>query len=534
MKTLGKIAGGIGLLALLTSPLTLLVTSGSRVHAGAKAVVGLVLLVIYFVTNRDAWGRSAESERIAQSRFRGGFFWTSSMLMGGIAVAFVAALNVVAAKRAPMWDLTKEKIYSLSAQSLTVLEKLPTPVRALVFLPANDPRYETIDASLRRFSQASEKFTYEIKDPFKAPDLAKKYQVKEGEVAVVLLKGTDAEETRKGLQGVSEQDITNGLIALTAVGTTQKAYYVLGHGEFSLEAPETRPGSKDDGASLTNAAEFKRALTTEGYAPTVLNTVDTPKIPSDAAMVIIAAPRSKFTEAEKKAFADYLEAGGRLIYFAEAGGDASLEPLLMKYGIQIDPGLVVDVRNNPSEPYLVPSVFYSDHEITKLLKSEQMAVHFPTVAGLSILKEGVLPGVSAMPIVLSSPWAWEESKPSEHPTLDSGEKSGSIPLVAVSSRDTNAAENRRFEEARVVVFGDAQVIVDALWGQETNRNLVLNALGWATTQAEKITIRPPDRDVSTLDIDDAMLTRLRFLAADVLPLLLAGVGLAIWLLRKNR
>jgi hypothetical protein len=62
----------------------------------------------------------------------------------------------------------------------------------------------------------------------------------------------------------------------------------------------------------------------------------------------------------------------------------------------------------------------------------------------------------------------------------------------------------------------------------------MNALGWASNQVEKITIRPPDRAASTLQLDAAMLSRIRFVSTDVLPLTLLGVGLAIWLSRRNK
>ena len=85
-----------------------------------------------------------------------------------------------------------------------------------------------------------------------------------------------------------------------------------------------------------------------------------------------------------------------------------------------------------------------------------------------------------------------------------------------------------------VVFGDSDILVDPNWGDEPNRNMVMNAFGWATNQVQKITIRPPDRDISTVDLDGPRLGRIRFLATDLIPFSLLGVGLAIWLNRRNK
>ena len=49
-----------------------------------------------------------------------------------------------------------------------------------------------------------------------------------------------------------------------------------------------------------------------------------------------------------------------------------------------------------------------------------------------------------------------------------------------------------------------------------------------------MTIRPPDRDISTIDLDADMLSRIRLVATDLLPLTWLVVGLAIWLTRRNK
>ena len=102
------------------------------------------------------------------------------------------------------------------------------------------------------------------------------------------------------------------------------------------------------------------------------------------------------------------------------------------------------------------------------------------------------------------------------------------------TRDTKAAPSTRFDEGRLVVMGDSEILLDPNWGHEPNRNLVMNALGWASNQVTKITIRPPDREVSTLELDAATLSGIRFVTTDLLPLSLLGIGLAIWLARRNK
>jgi len=127
-----------------------------------------------------------------------------------------------------------------------------------------------------------------------------------------------------------------------------------------------------------------------------------------------------------------------------------------------------------------------------------------------------------------------ETTPDENPQPSPGEKTGQIAVVTASTRNTTQAANKRFDEARLVVFGDSQLLTDGAWGYEPNRNLVLNAAAWTSSQVEKISIRPPDRDISTIDLTPDLLSRIRFVAVDLLPLTLLGTGLAIWLVRRSK
>lgn len=520
--TLGKILGGIGLLLLLSAPFTYFITTGVALLAAAKAILGALLIGVFFATNIGQLGQFASR--------RSTFFIVSSVAFGLVVLCALVAVNYIAAKKNKSWDLTNKQIHTLAPQTRSTLEGLQDKVRAIAFVPPNHPYYEPLEGLLRRYrDHAPEKFDYALKDPRKTPDLAAKYQLKEGQTTVVLTRGEKAEETHTALQVVSEQELTNALIKLAGVGT-QKAYFIVGHGEWPLEPPDS---ADMEGASLS---ELKRTLVQEGYAPEPLSLPGKTEVPRDASLVVIAGVRSAPTEREATLLRNYLNEGGRLLFFADVNTDQGphLTQVLQEYGVEVDPGMIADDRFAVDSPYMPLSVFYGEHETTRLLQQMQVNVQFPTARGLTALRQGMAEGVETFPLVLTSPYAWLETTPTEDPERSAGEKTGQIPLVLASTRSTASAENKRFDEARVVVFGDSELLVDANWGHEGNRNLVMNALGWASNQVAKITIRPPDRDVSTLHIDDALMSRIRFVATDLLPISLLGIGLAIWLKRRTQ
>lgn len=523
MKTLGKIAGGLGLLLVLTSPITFLITTGSLTLFLVKLLVGLAMLGLWAATNS---GSLATFTRSA-------FFYSSSAVLGVIFVGLLVAANFIAAKRAPTWDLTRKKIYSLSAQTESTLKGLQEPVKLVSFVEGATPY--TVEDLCDRYRALSDKFSCEVKDPRKSPDLTLKYEIRAGQSASVLIKGegTPAESharlnlARLSSPQLGEQELTNGLIKLNTVGT-QKLYFTQGHGEWPLE-----PTAQTEEAAMASLITIKRVLQDEGYAPEPLNLVQRGEVPKDASALVICGARSKFTDPEVKALADFLEQGGRLLYLAEVGAEPGLDALLAKYGVQVDPGLVADSKVNPENPFVVITPFFGEHEITAPLMKSQANVVLPTTRALTVLKEGTLDGVAATPVVLSTQYAWLESQISENPALDSGEKSGSLPLAVVVTRPTRSVENKRSDEARLVVFGDSEVMVGA-FGYDPDRNLVMNALAWATMQTQKITIRPPDRDISTIDLTPELFSTIRLLSMDLFPMLLIGVGLTIWLTRRAR
>ncbi|HET6981281.1 MAG TPA: GldG family protein [Myxococcaceae bacterium] len=520
-RTLGKILGALGLVALLSAPYTYFVTTGSPWMAGAKAVLGLALVGAYFATNLGEFGQFASR--------RSTFYLGTTIATVLVVLAALVAVNYVVVKKGKSWDLTTKKIFTLAPQTKSTLGSLKEKVRAYAFLAPSDPDYEQVDRLLQRYrEQAPDRFEVVFKDPRKAPDLAQKYQLREGQTTLVLTRGSGDQENHTTVSvsgGVTEQDLTNALIKLSSVGE-QKVYFTTGHGEWPLD-----PTSPKDPASLS---ELKKTLLQEGYVPGTINLADGKEIPKDAALIVIAGARSKFGKGEAEQLGKYLGQGGRMLYFAEAGAEPGLDPLLAKAGIQVDPGLVADDVYAIDSPYLVVSHFFGDTDLARDLKKAQYNLQFPTVRGLTVLHDGLPEGTQVAPVLTTSPNGFEVKSPTENPQRQSGDKAGSIPLIVQSTRNVANAEGKRNDEMRLVAFGDSEILVDPNWGDEPNRNMVMNAFAWATSQVQKITIRPPDRDISTVDLDPPRLARIRFVATDLMPFSLLAIGLAVWLNRRSK
>ncbi|NOK35278.1 GldG family protein [Corallococcus exercitus] len=512
-----RVLGAFGLLLLLSSPFTLLLTSGSVALAGSKAVLGAAMLAAYVVTHRRELGRAGTR--------RTGRFLASSVLTTLGVLGVLVALNVLAFRKNQRWDLTRERIFSLSPQTVQTLAGLKEKAHALALIPPTHPSYGELEELFRRYHEAApEAFDYAFVDPRREPSLAAKYQLKDGQTLVVISRGEGDAAPHTTLPLPAEQELTNALLQLSATGA-QKVYFLEGHGEWPLEPP---PGG--DGLS-----ELRRQLQREGYRPEPLNLLGRKEVPRDAGLVIIAGAKQDYTVPEVAALRTYLGEGGRLLYFTDANTEDGLGLFLADYGVQVDEGVAADPRFNSGNPFVLVSNFYGKHAITRPLQERGFNVQLPTARSFTLIREGfLLPGVTVEPVLFSSPYAWVESRPLEDTTPSSGEKMGQLTLVAAASRDTRAAEHKRFDEARLVAVGESELLLDPNWRYEANRNLVMNALGWASHQVEKITLRPPDRETSTLELSEDQMRTLRFVSTDLFPLSLLGVGLAVWLSRRNR
>jgi hypothetical protein len=528
MKRFSSLFGALGLLTLLSAPFTLLIT-GTEVDPFSvpfivKVVLGLVLLGLWFGT---------KSAKIADWT-RSVFFVSSSAALGLLFAALLVGANFIVSRRNKTWDLTHKKLFSLSLQTTETLKALTDPLRVLVF--STQPLPDQIDDLFRRYREVNDRLSWEVKDPRKTPDLVAKYKIRDQQFAAVLLRnpGTPNERSTTANLGrladprEGEEELTNALIRLEK-SAQQRVYFIEGHGEIPLDAD---PSPSPMQTALPTLAKVRTAFLNDGYVVDPLNLGNTNAIPQDAAVLVVAGAKTSFTEGEKVLLERYLEEGGRLLFFADAGLESGLDALLAKYGLQIDNGVVADPRVDPEQPYFVVAPFFGDHETVSALKAARMNALFFSTRAFTILREGTLPGVTALPTVLSTPQAWLETHPDETPKLDPGEKAGQLALVAVSSRDSTAP-SKRFEQTRVVLFGDTQVLLD-LFSLEPDRNLVLNAMAWLSNQPKKLTIRPPDSDLSSLQINAATIGNIQLVVMDVVPLVLLGLGVAIWLARKAR
>lgn len=532
----GRLLGAVGLVLAASSPLTYIL-AGMGPQVVLKLFAAFLLCGIYLLTNRDFFARMGRGHR-------GGLFALSGSTVA-LVLALVAGINVLALTHPKDFDFTREGIYTLSPQTLTVLHKLDTPVTILAFFGSQEPAYPAVDEALARYSRQSARLDVQMVDPQARPDLVKKYSITErGPRVVITAQGIDARA-----KNLSEEELTNGIIQ--AVAQSHKTvHFLVGHGEGDIQN-EREP----EGFAL-----FARAIEADGYQVKTLNLqLGAPdagtdahlphgsaaqhleaqdakplEVPKDVDVLVVLAPTHKLLAPEVAAIGSYLQNGGRLLAFEEAQSVSGLAELLADWHVQVRDDLIVDTSPvgrllglGVASPILRP--LEDGHPMTRGVTSVIMT----TARSLTATQTG-LPNIMAVPLVQTGESAWGETQLAAGGTISRDENDHPPPLYTAMAAYSSAADDQQAPRGRVVAMGDSDLVSNRLFALQSNEDLALNAVGWLAEEADKITIRPKTRAMSQLALTGGQMAMLKFLSMDIIPVLLVALGLGIVLVRRQR
>ena len=272
-------------------------------------------------------------------------------------------------------------------------------------------------------------------------------------------------------------------------------------------------------------------------------------MPAGTDLVVVAGPRTAFTEPERAALKRYLDAGGRALLFLDVEltpgvpglSDFGLNPLLAAMGLTLDSDVVLDPKN--ALPLMGPETVFAKsfrpHPVTRLLTGS--AVVFPLARSVSVAAAPAA-GWTATPLVETSADGWGETdikelQKSGRPSKDDKDVKGPVCLVAAAeSAAPPAAAAEKTEprkRARVVVFGDSDWASNGGIANAANRLLLSSAANWALEREALVAIPPKNADqvAVTLSRRDAGL--IAFFVLLLLPVGAVALGLAIWVRRRR-
>src|SRR5437763_8275128 len=223
---------------------------------------GVLLLGIYIALDpEDVW---------AKLTGRGALYSGNTLVIAAAALIILGFLNIRGSRYQTKLDLTANKQFTLSDQSIKVAQALPQPVKVTAFLTANDSRKQDFQTLLNDYQNRSGgKLSYEFIDPEARPADALAAGITSTGTIVFQMGDKKQDST-----GTTEKDVSTALVKLER--PEKKVYFTTGHGERTL-----------DGTGPQDYSTIKAGLERDNFTTATLNLVTTRAVPDDAAEVII-------------------------------------------------------------------------------------------------------------------------------------------------------------------------------------------------------------------------------------------------------
>ncbi len=520
MRRSATLYGLLGLVLLSFGLVDYFISSGFRLFVWVNLAGGIFAIVLWITSSRSelsliASGRSAR-------------YGANAAIYSVGFVGLLVAINYISTLHHTRLDLTAEKVYSLSSQSVKVVKGLQKPLKLYGFFqggdnPAARELYDT-------YAYYSPKLTYEMVDPDKHPELAERFKVSVMGTTHLQYGGDNGEGIN--VTELGEEALTNAIIRVTK-SSKKVIEFLDGHGE----------ADPDDAENPTGYGIIKKDLEGEGYEVRKLELAQLPKVPDDANLVVIAGPIKPLGQHEIDALNDYLKHGGRMIamYRPQRPDNPIDEDAMVKlagdWGVKVGNDIVVDqvVRlfEGPALGLNPIVQTYGESPITKDFKQRTV---FPMTRSLSA-EPNLKAGLAVTPVAKTSDTSWAEVDldtlfRQQKAELTAKDTRGPITVVmAVDGKLEQPGFGKG--DARMVVFGSTEFADNQYAGTFFNRDFFVNSADWLTGEENSISIRPRSIRASRFRLTTGQFSIVFAFAVLLLPELLLIAGIVVWWERRN-
>jgi len=433
------------------------------------------------------------------------------------------------------YDMTAEKLFTLSEQTKSVLQHLDDEVNVVAFFEEGeeDPTVKALLEEYRKFAGGKLKVDYIDAD--KNPAAVRKFDVKSegisnGMVAfesggkVKVIKKTDIFILydyiyTKAFNG--EQQFTGAITYVTS-HNLPKLYFLEGHREPDINA---------------DLSKLKARIEGEAHVVESLNIMKTGAIPDDAETIVVVSPKRDLADAETELLKEFLIRGGSAIFLFDILTDDEQMPnfnrLLKSYGIQFTNNFVVEEDSNSfyanNKMYLIP--YYTKHSIVEKLNNDRLFVLLPFSCNIEIMNE-IDRTVTVETLLISSDNSWIRYNLNDaSPGKTEEDKAGPATLAVAAYKDNT---DLRYDKTKIIVAGNGMFVDNNYIDTQGNFDFFMNSVNWAEDKDESISIRPKLMNANTMFVKGEMYIIIMAISVLVIPLLAFLAGLIIWLKRRHQ
>ncbi len=457
----------------------------------------------------------------------------NSLIIIPILIATLIVANLIADRLPWKYDMTADKVFTLSEQTRKLVDSLDKNISITAFYleGEEDPN---VRALLDEYIKAGGgRIRVEYEDAERNPIAAKRLDPNnegifndsivfecDGRIKKVSKSDIFSLNSAYGKTFSGEQQFTGAILYITSSKLTN-IYFLEGHQETDLNS---------------ELFKLKNKIESEACTTQSLNLIKSGGVPDDADVLVITSPKRDLSADEEAMLKQYLFQGGRMILMLDVIGDEikldKFGELLSHYGIGITNNFVVEEDQNyyysNNNMYLVPD--YTDQSIVKNMKAENLAIIFPYSLNLELLQTDDK-NLIIEPVLRSSERSWSRYNIMDAtPTMTADDVKGPANLALVVERDNS---DDRQKNTKIFVAGNAKFVDNNMLEIQGNVDLFMNAVNWVQDKEEAISIRPKMLNTNQMMVKGPTFIVLLVLSILIIPLLAFAAGLLIWLRRRN-
>ncbi len=436
---------------------------------------------------------------------------TNTIVLSLGVMAILGLLNFLGYRHPKRFDLTSEKLFTLSDQTRKIVGGLSRDVTVVCFAKQADPALADLMAE---YTHLSSHVKFQTVDPQEKPEVAKEYGAKRmGDVIVA--SGERKQTLEAGVSGgFSEQDVTSAILQVTRK-QVKIVCFVTGHGEKSLT---------DN--TVNGYAQADQGLHRETYATKAINLVAENGVAASCDVVVIAGPTQAFFPQETAMVEKYLDAGGKALIEVDPETDPKLDAIFQSWNVAVGNNVVVDASGvgrlfgtGPATPLVVD---YGESPITRTL---QKGMTFFPLARTASIADRAKTDPQSVELLKTSAQSFTIPKLEKEVKFDP-KTHGPLSLGVAASRTSGG------RSARLVVIGDSDFAANQWAGLQQNGDLFFNAINWLAQDENLISIRPKSATNRRVTLTEAQQTLLRWCELIFLPGIVLLAGIVIWWKRR--
>lgn len=457
----------------------------------------------------------------------GSYAFVATAVVVAIIVVFNALIGLDAVRNRLRFDITQNRIYSLSEPSITLLKDVDKDVEIIIL--TEEKNFQTIILEvLKQYNLKSNgKITMSFVDVEKDPLFIKREldpdQIKGIEAGSIVVKsGSKIKVVSQ--DDMIEYDYTSGYpqesgykieqtfssaIKSVLAETTPVIYFSKGHGEISPER---------------ELSDLMATIAANNYEVKELTLASA--VPDDASVIFFASPKTDLLPKELENLLVYMENGGDAVFLMDVQTTneelTNFNLVYERYSLGLRNDLVFEGDQNwyyNDFKIIIPQP--TENDVTTNLDPNSLFVYMPNCRSVTI-------GQTAKEWITAQPLFMTSDKSQSQDLVTNKSSDGPFMLGALSVYGgTN--------DSKVALIGNASFVTND-WMQNAGDNgkrYVMSILNWAQDQTDAVIV--PTKSLASEPLNLTQQNKfIAFIALTfLLPLVIIGFGVFVWLRRKH-